>query len=79
MGRKPRLFVKGRGRDVTIQTVGDWDEAPLDGLCESAQIAAALDKLQRDLVRRARHAGRTWDEIGASLGVSRQSAWERFP
>jgi hypothetical protein len=29
-------------------------------------------------VRRARDGGRTWTEIGASLGVSRQSAWERF-
>ena len=28
--------------------------------------------------RQARTAGRTWDEIGRALGVTRQTAWERF-
>jgi hypothetical protein len=27
-------------------------------------------------VRSARHAGASWTEIGASLGVTKQSAWE---
>jgi hypothetical protein len=29
-------------------------------------------------VRRAREAGRSWSEIAGELGVSRQSAWERY-
>ena len=29
-------------------------------------------------VQEARSAGRTWDEIGRALGVTRQTAWERF-
>ncbi len=31
-----------------------------------------------DLVRAARRAGRTWEEIAAELGVSKQSAWEHY-
>jgi len=26
----------------------------------------------------AREAGRTWDEIGQALGVTRQAAWQRY-
>lgn len=29
-------------------------------------------------VIRAKDAGATWDEIGDALGVSKQSAWERY-
>lgn len=29
-------------------------------------------------VIRAKQAGATWDEIGDALGVSKQSAWERY-
>jgi hypothetical protein len=78
MGRKPQLRIVGSGRDAKVRLVGDWEAAPLEGLCQSARVAGALDKLQRHLVRRARDDGRTWTEIGDSLGISRQSAWERF-
>jgi hypothetical protein len=78
MRRKPQLRIVGSGRDITLRLLGDWEAAPLDGLCQSARVCAALDKLQRNLVDQARQAGRSWTEIGASLGVSRQSAWERF-
>jgi hypothetical protein len=76
MHRRPQLRIAGNGRKLRL--IGDWDAEPLDGLCESARLARAVDKLQRDLVRRARDAGRTWTEIGATLGISRQAAWERF-
>ena len=73
-----QLRIVGSGRDSKLRLIGNWEEAPLDGLCESARVALALDKLQRHLVKQARDAGRTWTEIGTSLGVSKQSAWERF-
>ena len=76
MQRKPHLSITGSGRKLRL--VGDWESAPLDGLCESAGLARALDKLQRHLVVQARSAGRSWTEIGDALGVSKQSAWERF-
>ena len=76
MRRRVQVRITGDGR--TLRLIGDWEAAPLDGLCESAGLARAVDKLQRDLVRRAREAGRSWTEIGEALGVSRQSAWQRF-
>lgn len=78
MRRRPRLRIVGNGRDTKLRLVGDWEQAPLDGLCESARVAGALDKLQRHLVAQARSGGRSWAEIGASLGISKQAAWERF-
>jgi hypothetical protein len=44
----------------------------------SAALARAVDKLQRHLVKQARSSGCTWTEIGESLGMTKQSAWERF-
>ena len=78
MGRKPQLRIVGTGADTRIRVLGDWEAAPLDGLCHSARVSRALDKLQRELVGRARVSGRSWTEIGESLGISRQAAWERF-
>jgi len=78
MGRKPQLRIIGSGDDAHLRLIGDWEAAPLDSLCQSARVGVALDKLQRQLVRQAREAGGSWTEIGACLGISRQSAWERF-
>jgi hypothetical protein len=78
VGRSPQLRIVGRGRDTKLRLVGDWEAAPLDGLCHSARVGVAVDKLQRELVQQARADGRSWTEIGSSLGISKQSAWERF-
>ena len=78
VGRSPPLRIVGRDRDTKLRLVGDWEAAPLDGLCHSARVAVALDKVQRQLVQKARTDGRSWTEIGVSLGISKQSAWERF-
>ena len=45
------------------------------------RVAAAGAQVERNLVewvRRARAAGITWARIGEALGMTRQSAWERF-
>lgn len=78
MRRRRQLRIVGSGRDTKLRLIGDWENAPLDGLCESRRLAGALDKLQRHLVREARRSGSSWTEIGASLAISKQSAWERF-
>jgi hypothetical protein len=78
MARRPQLRIVGSGRDTKLRALGNWEAEPLDGLCHSARVATALDKLQRHVVQQARNAGRSWTEIGASLGVSKQAAWERF-
>ena len=76
MRRRHQLRITGDGRKLRL--IGNWEAEPLDGLCESAGLSRAVDKLQRHLVSEARGAGRTWTEIGEALGISRQAAWERF-
>lgn len=60
-----------------------WDEGlDLDGVLASLpRMAAAGAQVESNLarfVRRARDLGATWAAIGTSLGMTRQSAWERF-
>lgn len=60
-----------------------WEEhLDLDGVLASLpRIAAAGAQVERNLSRfvmRARTLGATWAAIGTSLGMTRQSAWERF-
>jgi hypothetical protein len=45
------------------------------------KVAAASGQVERhltDCVRQARTRGVTWTRIGEALGMTRQSAWERF-
>jgi hypothetical protein len=77
MGRKQLQIVR-RGRDTKLRLPHEFEREPLKGLCESARGAGALDKLQRHLVAQARTAGNSWTEIGTALGITKQSAWQRF-
>lgn len=45
---------------------------------QSRALAPALLLATADAVRLARLQGRSWADIGQALGVSRQSAWERW-
>jgi hypothetical protein len=52
-----------------------------DVLASLPRIAAAGVQVEQNLVewvRRARTLGATWARIGDALGMTRQSAWERF-
>ena len=51
---------------------------PLEALRELTRTEAELGQLRRKFVSDARTAGVSWDEIGESLGMTRQSAWEYF-
>ncbi|WP_436791662.1 ClpX C4-type zinc finger protein [Yinghuangia sp. YIM S10712] len=45
------------------------------------QVAAHIDRAEDDLrvwVQELRRRGVTWARIGQTLGITRQSAWERF-
>jgi hypothetical protein len=60
-----------------------WEEdLDLEAVLASLpRMAAAGVQVERSLLRcvkRARELGATWAAIGTSLGVTRQSAWERF-
>lgn len=60
-----------------------WDR--IDGVEQALELmpsmAAAGAQVEENLtgvVRRARELGATWARIGEALGMTRQSAWERF-
>ena len=60
-----------------------WDriesvEEALDLLPKMAAAGTQVEANLTALVRRARELGATWAKIGEALGMTRQSAWERF-
>ena len=61
-----------------LRLVGTWGKKPLEDLRVAWGAAGAVDKLIRQTVEDARRQGCTWAEIGQALGISKQSAWERF-
>ncbi|MGA3153398.1 MAG: ClpX C4-type zinc finger protein [Streptosporangiaceae bacterium] len=54
------------------------DDALLAHLPRVAAVGAQVDQQLAQWVRKARDRGITWTRIGAALGMTRQSAWERF-
>jgi hypothetical protein len=64
--------------EVTLTIADDWRSDPLRVIAGIREGGRSLDEWQRKAVAAAREQGRTWDEIGAACGVSRQAAWERF-
>ena len=64
---------------------GSWQKrlrlSDTDLLAHLPKVAAAAEQVEKHLtgwVREARERGITWTRIGESLGMTRQSAWERF-
>ncbi|EFC80799.1 PASTA domain-containing protein [Parafrankia sp. EUN1f] len=53
-------------------------EAALEALTDIGTVRRLLDQVELDAVRAARRERRSWAEIAIRLGVSRQSAWERW-
>jgi hypothetical protein len=56
--------------------LGDPD--PLVALGATRALAGLLSTWEARLAAEATHAGATWETIGATVGVTRQAAWERF-
>lgn len=54
------------------------DEELLRELPKVAAAGALADEALTKWVRRTRAQGVSWARIGAALGMTRQSAWERF-
>jgi hypothetical protein len=53
-------------------------DAALANLPNVARARAQVEESLLGWVRRARTLGATWAQIGDALGITRQSAWERF-
>jgi hypothetical protein len=51
---------------------------PLDVIKAIVDSSAAIESTLLRWVGIARSKGHTWEQIGSALGVTRQSAWERF-
>lgn len=54
------------------------DEQMLDHVPRIAKVADQIEANLRSWVQELRRRGVTWARIGGSLGITRQSAWERF-
>ena len=42
------------------------------------RVSGEVETALQEAVRKARRAGHSWTEIGEALGMTKQSAWERF-
>jgi hypothetical protein len=62
-------FLQGAARNAA----GDVEVLPL-----LAALHGNVDQALAEVVHQARQAGHSWAEIGQRLGMTRQSAWERF-
>jgi PASTA domain len=56
----------------------DTGAAALTALSDVGVLRRMLDELELEAVRTARRRGCSWAEIAVKLGVTRQSAWERW-
>ena len=54
------------------------DEEMLDHVPRIAAVAEQVETNLRSWVLELRRRGVTWARIGGALGITRQSAWERF-
>lgn len=81
----------GPGAELEAEAPRDTPPAQVDHWARIDEVGKALDLLPRmaavsgqveenltHVVRRARALGATWAKIGQALGMTRQSAWERF-
>ena len=68
--------------DGHIQTVlgreGDLGSDPLGYIKAVAAGRGSLESTLEEAVHTARRQRMTWEEIGTALGVTRQSAWEKY-
>jgi hypothetical protein len=63
---------------VSEDELREIDRSSLRAIAELADQRTAVEVALTDAVRRARLAGRSWSEIGAMLGVSKQAAHRRY-
>lgn len=70
-------------KPASVPQLAPWEHAVSvdEALANLPRVAATSAQVERNLtasVQRARALGATWARIGEALGMTRQSAWERF-
>jgi hypothetical protein len=76
--RQKGVRLIGHGSRVRLRLVGAWERDPLEDVRDACRVDVAIEKLLYRSVNAAREAGFSWAEIGRTMGVSKQAAWERF-
>jgi hypothetical protein len=76
-------IIDGSLGSSTVRPRGPIWESMADGemLSHIPRVAAHIDQAEADLrswVQELRRRGIAWSRIGEALGITRQSAWERF-
>jgi hypothetical protein len=76
-------IIANKAADSELPRFADWDERLSDDdllglLPQMVTAGAQVDRRLALTVTRARDRGITWTRIGGALGMTRQSAWERF-
>ena len=64
--------------DLAALASPDSDGKDLRAVGDALRAVAASDLTLAEQVAAARANGRTWTQIAAVLGVTKQAAWERF-
>lgn len=72
------MWTEGRDAWERLAAAGRPGDDPLGALSDVGRLRRLLDEAELEAVRAARRAGRSWAEIAIKLGVTRQSAWERW-
>jgi ATP-dependent protease Clp ATPase subunit len=73
--------IAGKPSNVPQIAPWEWESTVDEVLVTLPRVAAAGAQVEQNLigwVRKARSLGATWAAIGNALGMTRQSAWERF-
>ncbi|WP_083459296.1 hypothetical protein [Jiangella muralis] len=83
MANKPDTDQRAADADAWLDgldpaTTPAEDTADLKAVAEAADEVAVAERRVRAAVQAARANGRSWARIGLALGVSRQSAHERY-
>jgi hypothetical protein len=79
-GRRAWERLNGWHQDDPSASPGHPDSGPmsLSALSDIGLVRHLLDQAELVAVRTARRHGKSWAEIATKLGVTRQSAWERW-
>ena len=77
-GRRAWERLDGWDQDGPVPGHPDDADGALAALSDIGTVRRLLDQAELAAVRTARRHGRSWAEIATRLGVTRQSAWERW-
>jgi hypothetical protein len=70
---------RDKAPELRLPVWESWtDEQMLDHVPRMAKVAGQVEAFLQSWVQELRRRGVTWSKIGAALGITRQSAWERF-